>query len=52
LRRLPGVQNVRASSKTQRVEVLIDPAQVSVEQVRTKLQRLGFAVDAEGPPGE
>jgi Cu+-exporting ATPase len=52
LRRLPGVQSVRASSKTQRVEVAIDPAQVSADQVRAKLEQLGFPADLEGPPGE
>jgi Cu+-exporting ATPase len=52
LRRLPGVQSVRASSKTQRVEVAIDPAQVSAEQVRAKLEQLGFAAELEGPPGD
>jgi copper chaperone CopZ len=48
LQRLPGVQNVRASSTTQRVEVAIDPAQVSAEQVRAKLQQLGFAAALAG----
>jgi copper chaperone CopZ len=51
LRRLPGVRSARASSKTQRVEVAIDPAQVSSEQVRAKLEQLGFAAELTGPPG-
>ena len=52
LRRLAGVQNVRASSKTQRVEVAIDPAQVNAEQVRAKLDQLGFLAKIASPPGE
>ena len=51
LRRLPGVQSVHASSKTQRVEVAIDPAQVSTEQVRAKLEQLGVTAELAGPPG-
>jgi Cu+-exporting ATPase len=49
LRRLPGVQNVRASSKTQHVQVIIDPAEVSPEQVRAKIEQLGFATE---PPAD
>jgi len=48
LRRLPGVQNVRASAQTQRVKVRIDPAQVGPEQVRAKLEQLGYQVTPEG----
>jgi copper chaperone CopZ len=42
LRRLPGVQEVRASAATQQVLVTIDPRQVGAEQVRTKLEQLGY----------
>jgi Cu+-exporting ATPase len=49
LRRLPGVRTVRASSKTQRVEVAVDPTQVSAEQVRDKLEQLGFTAKLEEP---
>lgn len=52
LRRLPGVQSVRASSRTQRVVVALDPAQVNAEQVRAKLDQLGFAAELASPPGE
>ena len=51
LRRLRGVQSVRASANTQRVEVAIDPAQVNAEQLRAKLEQLGFAAELSGPPG-
>jgi Cu+-exporting ATPase len=42
LRRLPGVQDVQASATTQHVLVTIDPSQVGAEQVRTKLEQLGY----------
>jgi copper chaperone CopZ len=42
LRRLAGVQEVRASAATQHVLVTIDPNQVGGEQVRTKLEQLGY----------
>jgi copper chaperone CopZ len=44
LRRLPGVQDVRASAATQQVLVTINPAQVGSEQVRAKLEQLGYKV--------
>jgi copper chaperone CopZ len=42
LRRLPGVQEVRASAATQHVLVTIDPSQVGAEQVQAKLEQLGY----------
>ncbi len=42
LRRLPGVENVETSHKTQDVRVQVDPAQVSAEQVQAKLDQLGY----------
>ena len=42
LRRLPGVGDVQASAQDQRVKVTMDPAQVSAEQVRAKLEELGY----------
>lgn len=44
LRRLPGVREVHASASTQRITVALDPAAVSVEQVRARLQQLGYEV--------
>jgi copper chaperone len=44
LRRLPGVREVMASAATQQVLVTIDPAQVGAEQVRAKLEQLGYQV--------
>ena len=48
LRRLAGVRSVQASSQTQRVQVIIDPAEVSTDQIRAKLEQLGFAAELEG----
>jgi copper chaperone CopZ len=42
LRRLPGVHEVRASATTQQVLVTIDPNQVGAEQIRAKLEQLGY----------
>ncbi len=44
LRRLPGVREVRASTESQRIAVAIDPEELSVEQVRARLQELGYEV--------
>ncbi len=44
LRSLSGVQEVQASAQSQRVKVTMDTAQVSVDQVRSKLEELGYAV--------
>ena len=44
LRRLTGVQHVQASAKTQQVSVRFDPTQVRAEQVRAKLEQLGYDV--------
>ncbi|HXH13539.1 MAG TPA: heavy metal-associated domain-containing protein [Alphaproteobacteria bacterium] len=48
LRRLAGVQDVRASADTQQVVVTIDPAEVSPEQVREKLKQLGYQATSQG----
>ena len=44
LRRLPGVQEVQANATTQQVRMTVDPSQVSAEQVRAKLEQLGYQV--------
>lgn len=48
LRRLQGVQDVRASAQTQQVVVTFDPAEVGREQVRAKLEQLGYEVLPDG----
>lgn len=47
LRRLPGVEEVRASAETQRVNVTIDPARTSEDEVRARLAQLGYQVDKQ-----
>ncbi len=44
LRRLPGIQDVQASADTQKVVVTLDPDTVNVDQVRAKLEQLGYRV--------
>lgn len=44
LKRVPGVEAVKASAKEQRVSVSIDTARANAEQVRAKLQELGYDV--------
>ncbi len=50
LRRLPGTLKVQASAQTQEVEVTINPAHVSREQVRAKLEQIGYQVTSQGGP--
>jgi len=42
LSRMPGVQNVLASAKTQRIAVVIKPEQVTAQQVQQRLKDAGF----------
>jgi len=44
LRRLPGITDVQASAENQKVVVTFDPGKVSADQVRAKLERLGYRV--------
>jgi copper chaperone len=44
LGRLPGVEEVQASAETQRVEVTLDPSAVSADEVRAKLEQLGYQI--------
>lgn len=48
LRRLSGVEEVRASADDQRVEVTLDPERVEEEQVRERLELLGYEVTGGG----
>lgn len=45
LLRLAGVQHVAADARTQRVTVAFDPAQVTSDQVRERLDQMGFEVE-------
>lgn len=51
LRRLDGVQDVKASFKTQEVAVTIDDAKLSPERVQTKLEQLGYEATSQGAAG-
>lgn len=42
LRRLPGVEEVQASAEMQRVNVTIDSARTSEDEVRARLAQLGY----------
>ncbi len=46
LRRVAGVQDVRANADTQQVAATIDPTHVTPEQVRATLTALGY--EAQG----
>ena len=48
LRRLPGVQDVRASAENQRVLVSVDPLRIGAEQIQAKLEQLGYRVRLAG----
>lgn len=47
LRRLDGVQDIRASAQTQQVAVRFDPGQVRPEQIQAKLERMGYEVTGD-----
>jgi copper chaperone len=47
LKRLSGVRDVKASAKSQRVVVTVDPAEVGPDQVRVRLEQLGYQVTRE-----
>lgn len=44
LGRLPGVEDVQASAETQQVKLTIDPARVSADELRVRLEKLGYEV--------
>lgn len=46
LSRLPGVQDVQADSKTQRIAVVINPSQITPEDVQARLKVAGFETAA------
>jgi copper chaperone len=48
LRRLPGILGVEASAESQRVVVEMDPERVSSEEVRERLDLLGYRVTGGG----
>ena len=42
LQRVSGVAGVKASAATQKIRVSIDPAKITPEQVRAKLEEIGY----------
>ena len=42
LTRMPGVQEAKASYKTQKVHLTLDSASVSIQEVKDKLEDLGY----------
>ncbi|AFZ69282.1 heavy-metal-associated domain-containing protein [Deinococcus peraridilitoris] len=47
LHRLPGVEKVFANTQTQQVNVTHDPTQATPEDVRERLERMGYDVTQE-----
>lgn len=47
LGRLPGIQSVEASHKTQQINLTFDPEILNLEQVHQALDRLGYEVSAQ-----
>ena len=45
LARMPGVQEVDADYKTQKVHFTLDSASVSVQDVKEKLEDLGYSTE-------
>ncbi len=48
LKRLPGVEGVEASAESQRVVATIDTDQVGADEVRDRLEFLGYEVEPGG----
>jgi copper chaperone CopZ len=48
LKRLPGVEGVEASAESQRVVATIDTDQVGADEVRDRLEFLGYEVKPGG----
>jgi len=44
LGRVPGVEDVQASAETQQVKVTIDPSRTKEDEVRARLEKLGYEV--------
>ncbi len=51
LHRLPGIHEVQASSQTQRVVVTINPDRANSDQVRSKLEQMGYQVISSDATG-
>ena len=45
LARMPGVEEVKADHKTQKIQLTLDSASVSVQDVKEKLEDLGYTTE-------
>ena len=45
LARMSGIQEVKADHKTQKVSLTLDSASVSVQEVKEKLEELGYSTE-------
>ena len=45
LTKVPGVQKAKASHKTQKVHLTLDSGSVSIEEVKDKLEDLGYSTE-------
>ena len=45
LSRLPGVEEVKVDHKTQKIQLTLDSASVSVQEVKEKLEDLGYSTE-------
>ena len=43
--RVPGVQQAKASHKTQKVHLTLDSASVSIQDIKDKLEDLGYSTE-------
>lgn len=46
LHQLPGVQHVGADYRTQEIRVVIDPSAVTIDQLQSQLDGIGYQVEA------
>ncbi len=47
LSHVPGIRDVHASAKTQQVVVALDPTDVAPDEVRSKLEQMGYQTTPE-----
>lgn len=46
LKQLPGVEQVKASYKTQHIHIVFDPHQLDLNRIRQELAWIGYQVEA------
>ena len=45
LSRFPGVQDVKADHQTQRIRLTLSPSSVAIQEVKEKLEDLGYSTE-------